>query len=113
MAPMPMWLCQLMWQWSTQYPGLALNLIRVNPPSGTWTVSLSGGSFKFRAIWPFLFISMTFVFSNVLPVTRIKRGEAKVKERSFGRTKKKSCSIFTFSTGRPIVLRDGYVSLHG
>ena len=65
----PTWLCHDMWQWSNQYPGLfAKNLSRVNPASGTETVSFIGGLIKLRFIFPDSFRSITFCFVIQFPI---------------------------------------------
>ena len=68
-TPIPMCSNQLVVLWINQNPGLfATNRIKVNPASGTATVSFSGGSLRFRIIFPFLLSSFTFSLVIVFPV---------------------------------------------
>ena len=64
----PILWCHEIWQWRSQNPGLsAKKRIKVNPASGTITVSFKGGFLRFRSIFPALFRSMTFCLVIRLP----------------------------------------------
>ena len=64
----PILWCHEIWQWRSQNPGLsAKKRIKVNPASGTITVSFRGGFLRFRSIFPALFRSMTFCLVIRLP----------------------------------------------